>query len=379
MLVRPLPLAAIRTALRRNPIAAILGPRQCGKTTLARQLLPALSAAYFDLEDPAHLERLAEPMLALGSLRGLVVIDEVQRRPELFPALRVLADRPGKPARFLLLGSAAPALLRQASESLAGRLEIVELGGLLLSEVGPEKHDRLWRRGGFPRSFLARSEADSVAWREQFVRAFLERDLPQLASQVAPSALRRFWTVLAHFHGQIWNASEAARTLDVSMPTTQRWLELLEGALMIRVLRPFHANLLKRQVKAPKLYFRDPGLLHLLLGIRTERELLLHPRSGASWEGFALEEVLRCFRPDEAFFWATHSGAELDLLLLRGGRRIGVEFKRSDAPKVTPSMRAALEDLELDRLLVVTPGAQAWPLAAKIEVVPLTGLSAHLR
>lgn len=362
----------LKTALRRSQIVALIGPRQSGKTTLARQLVAPDSLNYFDLEDPANLARLDEPMIALRELRGLVVIDEVQRRPELFPTLRVLADRKPLPARFLILGSAASSWLGQSSESLAGRLETIPLSGFSLEEVGAQAQARHWLRGGFPRSFLARSEADSAAWRQSFIQTFLERDLPQLGVGTSAPLLRRFWTLLAHYHGQVWNAAEPARTLGISESSVRRYLDLLEGVFMVRQLPPWHANLKKRQVKAPKIYICDTGLLHQLLGLRSPKDLLLHPKCGASWEGYAIEETLKVFQPDEAYFWATHNGAELDLLLIKDGKRIGVECKRVDAPRLTPSMRIALQDLELDHLLVIYPGAQRFPLAERTEAVPLT-------
>ncbi len=366
----------LKTALRRSQIVALVGPRQSGKTTLARQLVAPGSLNYFDLEDPASLARLDEPMTALRELRGLVVIDEVQRRPELFPTLRVLADRKPLPARFLILGSAASSWLGQSSESLAGRLETIPLSGFSLEEVGTQAQARHWLRGGFPRSFLARSEADSTAWRQAFIQTFLERDLPQLGVGTSAPLLRRFWTLLAHYHGQVWNAAEPARALGISESSVRRYLDLLEGVFMVRQLPPWHANLKKRQVKAPKTYIRDTGLLHQLLGLRSPKDLLLHPKCGASWEGYAIEETLKVFQPDEAYFWATHNGAELDLLLIKGGKRIGVECKRVDAPRMTPSMRIALQDLELDRLLVIYPGAQRFPLTDRTEAVPLTEVQA---
>lgn len=361
----------MRAALDRSPVVVLSGPRQCGKTTLARQLLSTDSVNYFDLEDPTGLARLDEPVTALAPLRGLVVIDEVQRRPDLFPVLRVLADREGAPARFLILGSASGDLLRQTSESLAGRIERITMGGFSIEEVGPDAIDDLWRRGGFPRSYLASSESDSVVWRDQFILTLLERDLPQWGARVPAIALRRFWSVLAHYHGQTWSAAELARALGVSESTCRRYLDLLTDSFMVRQLQPYHANLRKRQVKSPKVYVRDTGLLHALLGIHTTKELLTHPRLGASWEGFALEQVLTTQGHDEAYFWATHQGAEMDLVLRSGSRLLGVEFKRADAPKVTKSMRIALEDLGLDRIAVVYPGEKRYPLADRIEAVPV--------
>lgn len=374
MIPRPGPITEIRHALKRSRVVALLGPRQCGKTTLARQIVPASSLSYFDLEEPESLARLDEPMTALGGLRGVVVIDEVQRRPELFPILRVLADRRPLPARFLVLGSASRDLIRQSSESLAGRIETITLGGLSLGEVGEDALFRHWLRGGYPLSFLARTLEDSYRWRRLFVQTFLERDLPQLGVTVPAVALLRFWTMLAHYHGQTWNAAEPARSLGVSEPTVRRYLDLLTGLYMVRQLRPWHENLAKRQVKAPKVYLRDSGLLHHLLGIRTQKNLLSHPKSGASWEGYALEELLKVADADDFYFWGTHGGAELDLLLFIDGRRIGVEFKRVDAPRMTRSIHVALEDLALDHLAVVYPGDRMYPLGERVSVLPLTAL-----
>lgn len=372
MIKRPKLLDTIRRSLRRSRVVALVGPRQCGKTTLAREIVASASANYFDLEDPISLARLSEPMTALAGLRGVVVIDEVQRRPELFPVLRVLADRRPLPARFLILGSASPDLLRQSSESLAGRLETIPLSGFSLAEVGAAALNRHWLRGAFPRAFLARSNAESVLWRRQFIHTFLERDLPQLGIGVPAAALLRFWTMLAHYHGNVWNAAEPARSLGVSEPTVRRYLDLLTGLFMVRQLQPWHENLKKRQVKAPKIYLRDSGLLHQLLGIGTDRDVLVHPKCGASWEGYAIEETLKVVQPDEAYFWATHQGAELDLLLIKDGRRLGVEIKRMDAPVLTPSMRIALDDLKLEQLVVLYPGKTPYTPAERVTVMPLS-------
>lgn len=361
----------IARALSRSRIVALLGPRQCGKTTLARELVGPESPNYFDLEDPVGLARLAEPEMALRPLRGVVVIDEVQRRPELFPLLRVLADRRPLPARFLILGSASPELLRHSAETLAGRLETVPLDGFRLADVGRARLERHWLRGGFPLAFTARSEADSFAWRQQFLQTFLERDIPQLGVRVPAAVLRRFWNMLAHHHGQLWHAAELARALGVGEPAVRRYLDLLTGVFMVRQLPPWFENLGKRQVKSPKVYVRDSGLLHVLLGTAKKSALEMHPKIGASWEGYAVEEVLKAVAPDHAYFWATHQGAELDLLLFKGGRRIGVECKRADSPSLTPSMRIATADLRLDRLHVVYPGTRRYALARGIEVVPL--------
>ena len=376
MLNRPALEAELRAALERSPSVALIGPRQVGKTTLARSLLGVDSANYFDLEDPQVEAQLAAPMTALRDLRGLVVIDEVQRAPELFKPLRVLIDRPDAPARFLLLGSASPALLRQTSESLAGRIEVIETGGFALDETGAGNAAALWWRGGFPRSYTAASDDASRIWRREFIRTVVERDLPQLGIGAPAPAMHRFWSMLAHFHGQVWNAADPARSLGVNESTVRRYLDWLTQASLVRQLQPWHANLGKRQVKAPKVYVRDTGLLHELLGIESPAALGRHPKSGASWEGFALDQVLRIARPDSAWFWATHAGAELDLLMLRGGRRIGVEFKRSDAPTLTASMRIALADLSLDALYVVYPGTRRYRLADAVEAVPLAALLA---
>ncbi len=365
-------------ALERSPVVAILGPRQVGKTTLAREVALGYKDAgvtHFDLEDLDDRARLNEPKLALERLRGLIVIDEIQLLPELFPVLRVLADRPGLPARFLILGSASPQLLRQSSESLAGRIVYHELDGFSCAEV--QESEQLWRRGGFPPAFLAKSEQASVLWRRDFVRTFLERDIPQLGISIPAVTLHRFWRMIAHYHGQIWNGNELARSFGVSHTTVRRYLDVLCGALVVRQLLPWHENLGKRQVKAPKIYLSDSGILHTLLGIQTQDDLEHHPKSGASWEGFVIKEIIHRLgaAPEECFFWATHSGAELDLLVIRGRLRLGFEVKRSTAPRLTPSMRSALETLHLDRLTVVHAGEHAFPLADRVEALPFARLS----
>ncbi len=365
----------IQQALSRSRVVALIGPRQCGKTTLARRFVPPESVNYFDLEDPVSLARLDQPMTALSGLTDLVVIDEIQRRPELFPILRVLCDRDPLPARFLVLGSASPLLLRQSAESLAGRIEIVKMAGFSLAEVGAAAQARHWQRGAFPLAFLAASDADSLAWRKNFIQTFLERDLPEFGGAIPAAGFYRFWSLLAHYHGQVWNAAEAARVLNVSESTTRRYLDLLEGVFMVRQLAPWYANISKRQIKSPKVYLRDSGLLHQLLGIRTEQELLLHPKSGASWEGYVIEEVIKAVAPDEAYFWGTHAGAELDLLLVKDGRRIGVECKRMDAPRLTPSMQIALADLALNHLTVIYPGNRPYPLSERVNVIPLAAIA----
>lgn len=372
MIRREIDTGLIHIALKRSRVVALLGPRQSGKTTLARQFVRTDSVNYFDLEDPQGLARLSEPETALRPLRGLVVIDEIQRRPELFPLLRVLADRKPLPARFLILGSASPDLLKQSSETLAGRLETIPLEGFRLADLGAAAQARHWLRGGFPPAFTARTGADSFAWRRQFVQTFLERDLPQLGVQIPALTLRRFWNMVAHYHGQIWNAAELGRALAVNESTVRRYLDLMTGVFMLRQLPPWFENLGKRQVKAPKVYVRDSGLLHVLLGLDRPRALELHPKVGASWEGYAVEEILKALRPDEAYYWATHNGAEIDLVLFKKGRRLGFECKRADAPVLTSSMRIALDDLKLDALTVVYPGERRYALAKKVEVVPLS-------
>jgi hypothetical protein len=371
MIARPEPLKRLRRALRRAPIVSLLGPRQCGKTTLARMLAGKKGGYYFDLEAHADLRKLQNPELVLGRLTGLVILDEIQVMPVLFNLLRVLADRRPGPARFLILGSASPTLIRSVSESLAGRVEFVELTGFSLSEAGKREEERLWLRGGFPRAFLPKSEADSLAWREGFIRTFLERDIPHLGMAIPAVAIRRFWTMLAHYHGQVWNASEIARSMALSGKTVLRYLDLLTGTFMIRQLQPWYENLKKRQVKAPKVYVRDTGLLHTLLGIHDTDALQGHPKMGASWEGFALEETMRILNPSQAYFWATHTGAELDLMIPAGGRRFGVEFKFCDAPTLTPSMRTAVADLDLAHLWVVYPGSDAYPMHDRVTALPL--------
>jgi hypothetical protein len=368
-------LHALGMLLRQFPIVAILGPRQVGKTTLARQVQASWRGptTMFDLEDAEDLGLLADPLLTLRPLTGLVVIDEVQRRPELFPSLRVLADQSRGARRFLVLGSASPDLLRQTSETLAGRVAHYELDGFSLAEVGKSQWDALWRRGGFPRSFLARSERGSLRWRRELIRTYLERDVPSLGLRLPAPTLRRFWMMLAHYHGQIWNASEFARAFGVAHTTVQRYLDVLTETFMVRQLPSWHENIGKRQVKSPKVYIRDSGLLHALLGLSTSREIASHPKVGASWEGFAANAVVSRLgaRPEECFFWATHSGAELDLLIVRGERRLGFEFKRTTTPVVTRSMHIAVEDLGLRRLSVVHAGTRGFDLATNIRAVPI--------
>jgi predicted AAA+ superfamily ATPase len=368
---RPAFLNRLEIAVERSPITALLGPRQCGKTTLARIFAAKKDATRFDMESHADQSRLQNPELALASLAGLVVLDEIQARPDLFPILRGLADRLGSKTRFLVLGSASPHIVRHASETLAGRVEFVEISGFDLAEASPKRQDVLWLRGGLPRSFLAKSDQDSFAWREGFVRTYLERDIPQLGFTIPAVAMRRFWTMLAHYHGQTWNASEIGRAMGLSDKTVRGYLDILSGTFMVRQLQPWFENLGKRQVKAPKLYFQDSGLLHHLLDLEDRHALMGHPKVGASWEGFALEQVLRAFVPSQPYFWSTHGGAELDLLFLHKGKRLGFEFKFNEAPSVTASMKHAMSDLELEHLWVVHPGAHAFPMDENITALPL--------
>jgi hypothetical protein len=371
-------LERLRSLLAQFPVVGLIGARQVGKTTLAKALAAGFDdeVARFDLENPRHLARVKDPLFALEGLRGLVVLDEIQLRPELFPVLRVLADREGTPARFLVLGSASPDLLRQSSESLAGRIAYHELGGLTLAEVGTHHLDRRWLRGGFPLSYLAASEPASARWRRQFIRTYLERDLSQLGIQLPAPTLRRFWSMLAHYHGEIWNGSELARAFGVSQKTVRGYLDTLCATFMAVRLEPWHENVAKRQVKSPKIYLSDSGILHTLLGLESREDLLGHPKVGASWEGFAISEIVAHLdaRPEECFFWKLHSGAELDLLIRRGNRRRGFEVKLTSSPQVTPSMRSAVEQLALDELTVVHAGTESYPLAARVRAVPLARL-----
>jgi len=378
MIERRLHCNAVLKLLRDFPVVSIVGARQVGKTTLARHIAGEMKPphAFFDLENPSDLERLADPMLALKNLKGLVVLDEIQRLPDLFPVLRVLADRPGRPARFLILGSASRALIRHASESLAGRVATYELSGFSPAETGAARLERLWFRGGFPPSFLARDDAQSAEWRRQFIQHLLERDLPALGISIPAVSLRRLWTMVAHTHGQVLNSTDYARSFGLADTTIRRYMDVLAGTFVIRLLSPWHANLRKRQVKSPKVYITDSGLLHALLGIPSPDELLAHPKLGASWEGFALSATssLLGMRSEETYFWATHAGAELDLLWVRGRHKIGFEFKRSDAPGMTPSIKNALTDLELNHVWVVHAGERTYPIHPRVTAIPLKAL-----
>ena len=364
--------------LGRHPVVGIIGARQVGKTSLAREIIRRIGkpVSYFDLENPEDLARLQDPMLALEGLKGLVVIDEVQRLPELFPVIRVLVDRPRRPARFLILGSASPGLLRQSSETLAGRIIYHRLNGFMLDEIGIDNHKHLWLRGGFPLAYLARTHSASHEWRHGFIQTFLERDIPQLGISIRSATLYRFWQMLAHYHGQVWNSSEFARSFGVTDKTVRNYLDLMTSTLVIDQLQPWHENISKRQVKAPKIYISDSGLLHSLLNLRTLRDLEGHPKLGASWEGFALQEVIRRLdvKAEECFFWATHAGAELDLLVVRGRKRLGFEFKRTSSPRLTPSMRSALTDLKLTGIDVIHAGESTYMLHKKIRAVSLPRL-----
>lgn len=374
MYERPIDKLAVSKALDRGPVVLLTGARQVGKTTLARTFVNPKSLSYFDLEDPTDLARLSEPMTALANLRGLVVIDEIQRAPELFPVLRVLADRNPNPAKFLILGSASPTALRQSSESLTGRIEVLDLGGLRPSDVG-YSYERLWLRGSYPPSFTAATDEDSNQWRTQYIRNLASRDLPEFGIGLPSATVQRFLALVAHAHGQLWNSAEPARALGISESTVRKYIDVLADALLVRVLTPWHENLSKRQVRMPKVYFRDSGIAHSLLGINNETDLLRHVRSGQTWEGWVIETVLQAHDDFvQPYFWRTSSGAELDLLIEVNGTRIGIEVKRADAPRITPSMRHALTDLRLNRLFVIYPGEQKYLLSDDITVVPFRTL-----
>ncbi len=369
---RPFYIQQLNTALRRSPVTALLGPRQCGKTTLARMFGKERNAIYYDLESRPDQQRLQNPELVLGGAKGLVILDEIQAIPELFNVLRVLVDRPENKARFLVLGSASPEIVKNVSESLAGRVEFIELSGFDLLEIGKTNWREIWLRGGFPRSYLAGSDEDSRAWREGFIRTFLERDMPQLGISISSAAMRRFWTMLAHSHGQVWNASKLARSMGLSDKTIRSYLDILAGTFMVRQLQPWFENISKRQVKSPKIYIRDSGILHGLLDFADMHVLLGHPQVGPSWEGFVIEQVLRIIRPSQAYFWSTHSGAELDCFFMHQGKRYGIEVKFSESPVLTKSMHAALATLKLDHLWIIYPGEHSYPAEKNVSVHSVT-------
>lgn len=369
----------LKKAIGRSRAVALLGPRQSGKTTLARELVDIHSPNYFDLEDQSSVIALVDPKSILESLKGIVVIDEVQERPELFPILRVLLDRQPLPAKFFILGSASQDLLRQTSESLAGRLELVEMGGFDMTEVDKKKVSQLWFRGGFPLSFLAKNDVDSLKWRSSFIKTFLGRDLREQGIDVPSITLHRFWAMLANSHGQIWNAAPIAASLGISEPTVRKYLDIFTGLFMVRQLHPWHVNIKKRQVKSPKIYLRDTGILHSLLELKTEPEVLRHPLCGFSWEGFVMEQLIRILEIDYPYFWATHQGAEIDLVFNHGGYMYGIEIKRADAPTMTPSMTNALEDLKLERIAVIYPGKRRYSVHKKVDVVPFDDIQGGMK
>ena len=375
MIQRALVETRVREALDRSPVVVLTGPRQAGKSTLARALVQPDRDHFFDLEDPRDLARLGEPTLSLSALSGTVVIDEAQLRPDLFPILRVLVDEDRRPGRFLVLGSAAPDLVGLSAESLAGRVSFVELAGLMVHDVGADELQNLWLRGALPPAFVADDQL-SAKWRDDYITTFLERDLANLGFRLPPTMLRRFWTMLAHYHAQTWNGSELSRALGVSAPTVRGHLDALTDSLMVRQLHPWYVNLAKRQVKSPKVYLRDTGLLHRLLGVTTTADLLSHPKVGASWEGFVIEQLLSLLEPREAWFWGTHQGAEMDLLMEIDGRLVGFEVKRTDQPRLTPSIRSALTDLKLDQVFLVHAGAHTFPLAERVTAIPAAALLA---
>lgn len=379
MIERPRLLGIIEERLESSPVVALLGPRQCGKTTLARLIAQKKQSEYFDLEDPVDRRRLGAPKFVLDGLDKLVIIDEIQRMPSLFEIIRVLADKPAVRQKFLILGSASPGLVRGVSETLAGRISFVEMGGFNIDECGAGHFKRLWLRGGFPRSFLAKSDNQSRLWRDDFTRSFLERDIPQLGITIPSSALRRFWVMAAHYHGQIWNAAEFARSLGTSEPTARKYLDILCGSYVVRALHPWHANISKRQVKSPKIYIRDSGLLHALLSIENFTDLTGNPKYGASWEGFAIEQVLSILNPRESYFWSSHGGAEIDLLVRSGGRFVGFEFTCADAPNITKSIEIAMEDLNLKKVFIIYPGGKSYSLSPAVEVTAFENVVKSLK
>ena len=383
MIPRKTEISILLEALSTYPAVGIVGARQVGKTTLAKMLAQKWQGRthHFDLEDSEDLARLSDPMLALKELGGLIILDEVQRLPEIYPVLRVLIDKQKSSRRFLILGSASPELLQQSSESLAGRIKYHRLSGLGLDEISPEQAQQLWVRGGFPSSFLAGTDKTSLEWRKAFISTFLERDLPQLGVNVSSARMRRFWNMLAHYHGQIWNASEFARSFGVADTTVRHYLDRLTDALVVRQVQPWHENLSKRQVKSPKVYICDSGLVHALLNLSSLHDIEGHPKSGATWEGFVIEQLIRLLKADDSeyFHWATHAGAELDFLHVRGLKKTGFEIKKTVAPKLTKSMRIALQDLQLKCLYVIHAGEHSYPLAEKIKAIPASGIQKEIQ
>jgi len=375
MIYRPHYLKSIRLGLKHTPISAILGPRQCGKTTIAGVIAKELKTEYFDLEDPVDLTRLENPMFTLEGIDGLVIIDEIQRKPDLFPVLRVLVDRNREKTKYLILGSASPHLVKNVSESLAGRVAFIEMDGFDIREINGDNLNKLWIRGGFPNSYLSKTDAASFRWRNDFIKTFLERDIPQLGISIPAMTIRRFWTMTAHFHGQIWNAAEFARSLGSSEGTARRYLDILSGAYVVRQLQPWFENIKKRQIKSPKIYIRDSGLLHALLSINSSKNLFQHHKYGASWEGFALEQVLKVTGAENFYFWGTHGGAELDLLLFKSGKRFGFEFKCNDAPRMTKSIKIAQQDLNLEKVFIIYPGIKSYPLDHNTVVISLKNIN----
>ncbi len=374
MIKRPDLLNSLNRCITENPVTTLLGPRQCGKTTIAKIISESVPVHYYDLENPADRSGLTNPLTALGKLDGLVILDEIHRMPELYAILRVLVDELSHQARYLILGSASPRIIRDVSETLAGRIGFVDMGGFNLKEVSTDNWEKLWLRGAFPRSYLAADEDSSFRWRDNFARTFLERDLRQFGFSIHPESMRRFWIMVAHYHGQVWNAAEFARSLGRDEKTARNYLDILSGAMVVRQLQPWHVNIKKRQIKSPKIYIRDSGILHSLLSIRTRRDLLSHIKAGASWEGFALEQVLSLTGERDAFFWSTHGGAELDLLLSPEGARLGFEFKFTDNVRTTKSMRIAIDDLGLNHLYIVHPGVRSYVIDENISALSITDL-----
>lgn len=380
MIARDKLLKKVFQVLHKYPVTLLSGPRQCGKTTLAQEVFKQEGGHYFDLEDPQTPLQAERASLVLRNLKGLVIIDEFQREPALLPLLRVLADRRPLPAHFLVLGSASLDLVRGVSETLAGRVAYLKMGGFSLEEIRVVNEGRLWIRGGFPRSYLAGNNTDSFEWRSNFIQSFLERDIPLLGIRIPAVSLRRFWTMVAHYHGQIWNAAEFARSLGSKEDTARRYLDILSGTYLIRQLPPWFENIGKRLVKSPKVYIRDTGILHALLGLKSKHDVQSHPKLGFSWESFALEEILLLTGLErDAYFYKTYAGAELDLMVIQGGRRLGFEFKYQDAPTTSRSMHTIIEELNLERLWIVYPGETAYPLRDRIDVVPLSKLDRVLR